>query len=143
MKVVLDTNVLVSGLLNPSGSPGRVLDLVMAAEVTLLYDDRILAEYREVLLRPRFGFDPSDVEALLDFLVSEGEQVVSAPLPIILPDPDDLPFLEVAVAGLVSALVTGNGQHFIPVSPSPSGAEGVRVCAPADLIALWQAHGAR
>lgn len=52
MRIVLDTNVLVSGLLNPHGSPGRLLDHFLAGDITLLVDDRILAEYGEVLRRP-------------------------------------------------------------------------------------------
>ena len=51
------------GLLNPHGPPGRILDLVLAGKLRLLLDDRVVDEYREVLLRPRFDFDPADVAA--------------------------------------------------------------------------------
>ena len=47
--VVLDTNVLVSGLLNPNGSPGKILDLIIGNHIQIAYDDRILGEYEEVL----------------------------------------------------------------------------------------------
>ena len=114
MRIVLDTNVLVSGLLNPHGSPGRVLDLLAAGAVVLLYDDRIISEYREVLSRTRFAFDPADVAALLAFIERVGEAVVAPPLNIALKDPDDVPFLEVAVAAAADALVTGNVRHFSP-----------------------------
>ncbi len=114
MRIVLDTNVLVSGLLNPHGSPGRVLDLLAAGAVVLLYDDRIVSEYREVLSRTRFGFDPVDVAALLAFIERVGEAVATRPLNIALKDPDDVPFLEVAVAAAADALVTGNVRHFSP-----------------------------
>jgi uncharacterized protein len=134
LKIVLDTNVLVSGLINPHGPPGRALDLITSGAVQVLYDDRIISEYREVLARPRFGFDPDDVETLLDFIVSEGENVVCAPLAIALPDPDDLPFVEVAVAGEAAALVTGNTNHFV----ISKGNTRTRVLSPADFIVLWQ-----
>ena len=65
MRIVVDTNVLVSGLLNPRGAPGRIVDLITAADASLLVDDRILAEYHEVLQRGRFGFEATDVDALL------------------------------------------------------------------------------
>jgi putative PIN family toxin of toxin-antitoxin system len=52
--LVLDTNVLVSALLSPFGAPGRIWDLVLAREVRLVYDDRILVEYRRVLSREKF-----------------------------------------------------------------------------------------
>ncbi len=132
MMVVLDTNVLVSALLCPFGPPARVLDLDLAGEVRLAYDDRLLAEYRQVLARPRFGLDVHDVTHLLDYLAADGLPVVARPLAISLPDPDDLPFLEVAVeAGAV--LVTGNRRHF----PAEVCGEAL-VLTPADFLAQWQ-----
>lgn len=118
MRVVLDTNVLVSGLLNPHGAPGRVLDLLLVGGLEPLFDDRILHEYRDVLARPRFGFDPDDVRSLLDHLQALGHRLTAPPLAVILPDPDDLPFLEVAVTGGARALVTGNIRDFEPRSGS-------------------------
>lgn len=126
MRVVLDTNVLVSGLLNPHGAPGRVLDLMLAGGLRPLYDDRLLHEYRDVLARERFGFEASDVDALLRHLRAVGELVSAPPLPVTLPDPDDRPFLEVAAAGGARALVTGNAADFEP----REGSHGVTVVSP-------------
>lgn len=114
MRVVLDTNVLVSGLLNPHGAPGRVVDLLVLGKLRPQFDDRILHEYRDVLARSRFGFDPDDVEALLEHLRSVGDRLTAPPLAVRLPDEDDLPFLEVAACGGARALVTGNGADFEP-----------------------------
>ena len=111
MRVVLDTNVLVSGVLNPHGAPGRTIDAIV---LRVQHDDRILAEYREVPGRPAFAFDPDDVELLLDLIEREGEPVLSRPLDFTLPDADDLPFLEVAVSGAAEALISGNAKHFRP-----------------------------
>lgn len=124
MRVVLDTNVVVSGVLSPHGPPGRILDLVLAGDLTLLHDDRILAEYREVLLRPKFGFRAADVAALLDTFLHEAVSIRARLLDHPLPDPDDLPFLEIAVAGSADALVTGNLRHF-PDDAVPSGLDVV------------------
>ena len=79
MLVVLDTNILVSALLSPFGPPARVLDLALTGEVQLAYDDRLLAEYHEVLARPKFGFTPSDVADLLEYLIVSGEPVTASP----------------------------------------------------------------
>ncbi len=79
-RVVLDTNVVVSALLNSFGTPGRVLDLVLAGELTAAYDDRVLAEWREVLRRKKFGFAARDVEALVGFVEAEGLGVNPNPL---------------------------------------------------------------
>jgi putative PIN family toxin of toxin-antitoxin system len=129
LRIVLDTNVLVSGLLSPFGPPGEIVRMVSSGAVSLCIDARILSEYEEVLARPRFAFEPDAVAALLDYIDVRGETVASGPLAVRLPDPDDEPFLEVAVAGKVDALVTGNLAHF------PQGAlGGASVLAPAEFI---------
>ena len=126
--------MLVSGLLNPSGAPGRILYLLTLKRLTLLYDDRIFAEYRQVLLRPCFAFDPADVQALLDFGRHDGELVVAEPLKLNLLDQDDLPFLEVAACASAEALVTGNERHF-----AAGAVCGMRICTPATFMARWVA----
>jgi uncharacterized protein len=112
MRIVLDTNVLVSGLLSPHGPPGRILDSIVSGAVGLLVDDRILREYAEVLTRPRFGFDRATALELVDFLAEASEHVDSSQVSVSLADQDDAPFLEVAIAGGADALVTGNIRHF-------------------------------
>jgi putative PIN family toxin of toxin-antitoxin system len=129
MRVVLDTNVVVSGLLSPYGPPGEIVRLVAAGELTVCHDARIVGEYREVLLRAAFGFDKRDVEWFLDQLIRDGENVVSRSLRTRLPDPDDEPFLEVAVASAAEALITGNIRHF----PEPLR-HGALVCTPTEFI---------
>ena len=57
MRIVLDTNVLVSGLLTPFGSSGEIVRMVFSGELILCIDARILSEYKEVLNRPKFKFD--------------------------------------------------------------------------------------
>jgi putative PIN family toxin of toxin-antitoxin system len=110
-RVVLDTNVLVSGLLSDSGPPARILDLWIGGEVQLVTDTRIEREYRDVLARRTLGIPPEAAAHILD-LLDYAEQVVALPLPVRLPDADDEPFLEVAVAAAADALVTGNVRHF-------------------------------
>ena len=111
MFVVLDTNILVSGLLSPNGKPARLLDRVMYGEDVLCVDERILREYREVLFRPKFRFDSDAVESLLSYLRSHSL--------IVTPDATDVPFTDESdrkfyeVAKFCNAtLVTGNLKHF-------------------------------
>lgn len=135
MRIVLDTNVLVSGLLSAAGPPGRVLDLVLAGRLTVHFDDRILMEYRDVLARPRLRIDPRAAAAVLDHVEQTGILTPAAPLDVELPDADDLPFLEVAVAGSVDALVTGNQRHYQPrLGRCTSPVE-----TPAEFLARWLA----
>jgi putative PIN family toxin of toxin-antitoxin system len=111
MRVVLDTNVLVSGLLTPFGPPGQIVRIAADGSIALCHDARILTECREVLLRPKFPFSHDSVEALLDQIVANGIVTVAMPLRLSLPDRDDEPFLEVALAG-EAPLVTGNLKHY-------------------------------
>jgi putative PIN family toxin of toxin-antitoxin system len=112
VRIVLDTNVLVSAFLSAHGPPARLLTLVLAGEAKLLFDERILAEYSEVLARPRFALDPGDVAEVLALLEADGERVLCEPVDATLPDPDDRPFVEAALSGRADALVTGNARHF-------------------------------
>lgn len=134
MRVVLDTNVIVSGLLSPHGPPGRVLDLMQALRVIPLYDDCILAEYDDVLFRPRLGIAPEGADGTVTFIRQEGLQVSAPPLRIVLPDPTDLAFVEVAAAGGAEALVTGHGRHFAPAR----FALAAPILAPAEFMEVWR-----
>ncbi len=129
MRIVLDTNVVVSGLLSGLGPPGRVVESAFAGELTLLYDDRILAEYAAVLARPQFRFDPEDVEWFMT-VVRMGEAVVAPPLALALPDRSDLMFVEVAVAAGADAIVTGNVRHF----RLPRGRLAIPILSPRGLV---------
>ena len=115
MRVVIDTNVIVSAILSRHSPPAEVLRLALQGELVPLYDHRILAEYGEVLARPVFSFDHVDIAGLMTGLERSGELVFAVPLRLDLPDPDDLPFAEVAIGGDADALVTGNARHFRPV----------------------------
>lgn len=133
MKIVLDTNILVSGLLQALGPSGQIVRLVASGELTLCHDPRILAEYREVLLRKRFRFDPVRVEVLLSQIKAAGIPVAARPLAVRLPDPDDEAFLEVALAGSVRFLVTGNLKHY-----PAEACQGVEVLSPRGFIETYR-----
>ena len=64
MLVVIDTNVLVSGLINPDGPPARVVDLLLANVIQAAFDDRVLAEYDEVLTRKPFSLSTASTCSL-------------------------------------------------------------------------------
>lgn len=131
MKIVLDTNVVVSGLLNPFGPPGEIVRLVAAGEIALCFDPRILSEYEEVLKRPKFGFRAALMEALIDFIRMTGSSVTARSLPVDLPDPDDGMFIEVALAGDADYLVTGNTRHF-----PATHRHGVKVLSPHQFLKI-------
>ena len=115
MRIVLDTNVIVSGLLRSQGNPAQVLALVLADAVKVCHNPPIVAEYAEVLARPRFKFDPPRVREVLAKLEVDGLAVdASKCSDLDLPDPDDEPFLAVALAASADFLVTGNLADYPP-----------------------------
>lgn len=129
MKIVLDTNVLVSGVLSVNGPPAAVLRALLTERVTLCFDERIVSEYRDVLTRSKFEFDRELVEELIGFLESAGSPTLATPLAVTLPDPWDQMFIEVAVSGNADCLVTGNLRHF-----PKSARAGVRVVSPREFV---------
>jgi uncharacterized protein len=107
--------------------------MVSSGVLTLSVDARMLSEYDEVLRRPKFRFDEDKVSALLDHLERRAHAAASAPFSHPLPDPDDEPFLEVAIAGHAACLVTGNHAHF-----PPRLCLGIKVLSPAEFLRFYK-----
>ena len=134
MRIVLDTNVVVSGLLNSQGNPAQVLTLALAGAVQVCHDERILAEYAEVLARPRFKFDPKRVREVLNKIETDGLAVdASKHSGLDLPDADDEPFLAVALAASAVFLVTENIADY-----PPDKRRGCSVVSPAAFMEHWR-----
>lgn len=132
IRIVLDTNVIVSAVLTPFGPPARILDAVLNGNLLLLHDDRIVAEYFDVLNRRKFNFDAELVSYLMDYIITSGEHVSAMPLQIKLKDEFDLPFIEVAISGHADALVTGNKRHF------PQKLATAQIATPAEFMEkIW------
>lgn len=136
MRVVLDTNVLVSGLLSPYDYSAEIVRLVASGKLELCLDARLLCEYQDVLHRPKFDFDAGRVDAFLAQVEGCGIIVASSPLPIPLPDSDDDAFLEVALTGRAKGLVTGNLVHF-----PKELRQGMRVLSPAEFVEFYRIQG--
>jgi predicted nucleic acid-binding protein len=126
-----DMNVVVSGFLSPNGPPGRVVEWLRNGSVRAVLDDRIAAEYAEVLARPAFRLPPEEVRIVLAGIRSKAHwvEVRAQDAAGHFRDPDDAPFLECERAGSV-AIVTGNLRHF-----PKSLARGVPVLTPAQFVA--------
>jgi len=133
VKLVLDTNVLISALWKPGSVPDLALELIFQRRATILHDTRILAEYREVLARPKFKrIDPARTASLIDRIASAGESVRdAAPWTGTMKDDDDRMFVEVALAGHANVLVTGNLKDY-PLD------KGFEVHPPATLLAMLE-----
>jgi len=133
VRIVLDTNVLVAGLLTPFGTCGEIVRMITSGDLTLCVDARILFEYEEVIHRPRFDIDHSRADIVLDYIRHTCESSPSSPLPSPLPDLDDSPFLEIAIAAKAECLVTGNLKHF-----PASYRGGIPVRSPAEFLDFYR-----
>ena len=133
MRIILDTNVLISGIITPFGNAARILDMIVLGEIHTLYDDRILAEYREVLHRPKFGFERDVIEEFLTLIESEGFKVTAIPLDEEMIDKDDIPFIETAITGLADVLITGNKRHF-----KGKTTKRIKIMTPDEFLKFWK-----
>jgi putative PIN family toxin of toxin-antitoxin system len=112
IRVVLDTNILVSALLTKEGNEAALLDFVTRHDIELCVSEPVMAEYAEVLSRPKFRFDPVLVENLLTLVRREGTLVDPNRAAIASSHEPDNRFLECADAAKADYLVTGNTKHF-------------------------------
>lgn len=129
MRVVIDTGVVVSGLLLAGSVPRQAID--RARRGTILFSIATLEEIDEVLRRPKFNiYLPEDLR--LDFLaalVREGEEVTVVERVALCRDPRDDKFLELAVAGRATHLVSGDA-HLVELHPF----RDIRILTPADFL---------
>lgn len=114
VRVVLDTNILVSACWKTGGLEEQLIDLVIRGEIVACVTEDVLAEYREVLLRPKFASLRETVDAKLAALEAVWLRVGPAERLQLAADDDDNRFLECAAASGASFLITGNLRHFPP-----------------------------
>lgn len=112
IRVVLDTNVIVSAVLKPAGAEAAVVELVGRRLLQIVVTSEILNEYRGVLSRPTLHLDPARVASMLDLIAQEAITVSPGKRLAVSHDESDNRFLECAEDGSADYLVTGNKRHF-------------------------------
>jgi putative PIN family toxin of toxin-antitoxin system len=133
LKVVIDTNVLVSALLKPDSVPELILSLILEGELVLCLSEPIVTEYEEVLRREKFKkLNHKKVRELLSCLTS-GAKWVSPKihLQVTKTDPEDNKFLECAHEAEADFLITGNIKHF-----PPEKFKGTIILSPAKFLSV-------
>jgi len=132
LKIVLDTKVLVSAFLKPRSKPARIMRLVLQGDIQIIINEHILAEYLEVLRRPKFDLDLKNVQIILEVIRSKGINAPSLAESFNLPDSSDEPFLEAALASTADVLITGNTKHF-----PKKNCKGQKVVSPTEFFNLF------
>lgn len=112
MRVVLDTNILVSACWKPGGLEDTVAGLAVSGQITACVSPAILAEYREVLARPKLAAAGERAANLLAGLQRAALVVEPAVTLRVSVDDDDNRFLECAEAAAADYLITGNLRHY-------------------------------
>jgi len=125
VKVVLDTNVVVSGIFF-SGPPAEILRSWSRGKIQLLITPEIFDEYQRVAAKLNEKYPRIDIKRILDLILIGSELVVAAQLPRpICIDPDDDKFFDCAAAGKASIIVSGD-KHLLKAS----GSHGIAVVTP-------------
>ena len=112
LRIVLDTNVVVSAALKSDGLQRTVLLLAMTRPVRWYITEGIMAEYALVLARPELKIRRGLQRQFLQLIKNHARIVVPRRLPQVTVDPDDNMFVECADAARADYLVTGNQRHF-------------------------------
>lgn len=112
IRMVLDTNVLVSAVISPFGNEAQVLDAVQAGRIVPCLSRSILEEYTDVLGRPKFGFKPEKTDRIRRLLQLNGLLFEPSPVTGASPDPGDDEFIACALQANAKFIVTGNKRHF-------------------------------
>jgi len=117
IRAVLDTNVLVSALLKPLGTPGAILRSLRNGGFTIVFSPELLEEITAVLVNPRirtkYGIDRQSLEAISGLFALRGEMATIVERVRICRDPDDDFILETAVAGRADYIVSGDADLLI------------------------------
>jgi len=126
---VIDTNVIVSALLSHYDDAATVQTIkrVISGDIVPIYNDDIINEYHTVLHRSKFNFSESLITETIKVIIDFGISTERLESSIVLPDPKDLVFYEVALSVDDSFLVTGNIKHF-PKKPF--------IVTPAELLRI-------
>jgi len=132
LKIILDTNVLYSGLHSASGASHRILRAIEEERVTIILSTTLLFEYEDILKRKKseLGLTDQNIEIILDNLcdLSEFQKIYFLWRPY-LKDPKDDHVLEVAVASQAKTIVTHNLKDFKEVDKF-----GIKVITPKGFL---------
>jgi len=131
-RVVIDTNVFVSGL-NFAGKPGEVLELFIRGDIEVIISPFILSEI-ERILRERFDWIEGNIHRVLNRI--KGQTILVHPklkVTVIKRKDDDNRILECAIEGNAQYLISGDRKHLLPLKEY----QGINILSPAEFLKLF------
>ena len=111
ISVVIDTNVIVSAILSPSGVCSKIMNLVFDGEIQIYYSNEILAEYRDVLFRASLDLNIEKRKLFFEIIREAGILIEPTVSKLKLPDESDRVFYDTAKESR-AILITGNIKHY-------------------------------
>lgn len=114
MRVVLDTNILISACWKPGGNEAQVVEQAIAGKLEIAVSPVLEAEYRDVAQRKKFAKHRDALEQTIAALLAVAHHVDPVPACDACPDPDDNQLLDCALAADAKYVITGNLRHFPP-----------------------------
>ena len=141
MRIVLDTNVLVSALISGSGPPGQLLSAVKRGDLALVTSEYQLDELRNVLAREKLRpyVRPEEAQDLIDNLHATGTLISELPECELSPDPADNPILATAIAGKANLIVSGDKTDMLALGQ----VDEIRIVSPASALSELVRAGRR
>jgi len=128
VRVVLDSNIVVSACLTPQGASATIVELALLGYFTLCISQEVLSEYQEVLARPKFSRELERIKTVLEGIEEMSEVIVPRQRLTLSSDDEDNRLLECAQAAKADFLVTGNRKHF------PGRMDEVRILSPREFL---------
>ncbi|MBI5252916.1 MAG: putative toxin-antitoxin system toxin component, PIN family [Euryarchaeota archaeon] len=130
MKIVLDTNVLVSAVILRNGKPFQLLKNGELGKVRIVLSRQIIEEFRKVLAEPRIGFTKREINTTIQ-KISSFSQIVNPKikLKVVKEDLDDNKILECAIAGGAKYIVSGD-KHILNLGRY----KGIKIVSVAEML---------
>jgi putative PIN family toxin of toxin-antitoxin system len=144
MRVVLDTNTIISRYLSSSGPPAHIFQYWELGAFTLVISEPILAEIERVFSYPRINkrlrLGDKEIAGIVAGFATFGELVTPTQrLHVVEADPDDDMFIECAVEGKADYLVSGNTKHLTNLKEY----QGIQILTPAQFVLVLEREARR
>ena len=129
MRIVLDTNVFISGIFF-SGPPSQILNAWKNTKFQIVLSQEILKEYQRVAVSLADKFTTIDILPIIELVIIHGQFIDTKGFEVsVCDDPDDNKFIECAIAGNNKIIVSGD-KHLLKVS----GFQGITVLKPREFV---------